>query len=60
MNSDGYLRHAANAEAWARQAAAGAERDAYLQIAALWRDLAARQAEAVAAPQTDQAPEPAA
>ena len=48
MSSDGYLKHAATAEAWARKAASDAERQAYLEIASLWRDLATRQAEAAA------------
>jgi hypothetical protein len=49
MSSDAYLQHAATAEAWARQASNDRERDAYLEIAALWRGLADRRATAAAA-----------
>ena len=53
MSSDGYLQHAATAEAWARQSANAGERDAYLEIAALWRALATRKAETAAVPAED-------
>ena len=48
MSSDAYLRHAATAENWSRQTVNPRERDAYLEIAALWRALATRQAETAA------------
>ena len=41
--ADTYRKNAEDAEAWARQATRPAEREAYRQIAALWRRLAERE-----------------
>jgi hypothetical protein len=46
MSSEAYLRHATAAEDLARQTADPHERRVYLDIAGLWRALAARAAEA--------------
>ncbi|HEX8570462.1 MAG TPA: hypothetical protein VF699_11140, partial [Caulobacteraceae bacterium] len=43
---DTYRKNARQAEEWARQATRSAEREAYEQIAALWRKLAEREEKA--------------
>ncbi|HEX8569578.1 MAG TPA: hypothetical protein VF699_06595 [Caulobacteraceae bacterium] len=49
MSSEAYLRHAATAETWARSSANPREREAFQEIAGLWRALATRQSETAAA-----------